>query len=113
MNCAYRLIWNERINAWSVVPEIAKARGKGGAAKRSAAVLLLTLACASHAVMAADLAATALPGGAQVAAGQATVSSSTSHDLATAVGLSIGTPGSIAAMRCREVVDSPETATIW
>ncbi len=76
MNCAYRLIWNERINAWSVVPEIAKARGKGGAAKRSAAVLLLTLACASHAVMAADLAATALPGGAQVAAGQATVSTS-------------------------------------
>ena len=76
MNCAYRLIWNERINAWSVVPEIAKARGKGGATKRSAAVLLLTLACASHAVMAADLAATALPGGAQVAAGQATVSTS-------------------------------------
>ncbi len=76
MNCAYRLIWNERINAWSVVPEIAKARGKGGAAKRSAAVLLLTLACASHAVMAADLAATTLPGGAQVTAGQATVSTS-------------------------------------
>ena len=44
MNCAYRLIWNERINAWSVVPEIAKARGKGGATKRNAAVLLLTLA---------------------------------------------------------------------
>ena len=68
MNCAYRLIWNERLNAWSVVPEIATARGKGGAGKRSAAVLLLTLAFGSHAALAADLAATALPGGGQVTA---------------------------------------------
>ena len=75
MNCAYRLIWNERLNAWVVAPETASARGKRGRIRRSATALLLTLAIGSHAALAADLAATALPGGGQVAAGQATISS--------------------------------------
>ncbi|WP_374418906.1 two-partner secretion domain-containing protein, partial [Stutzerimonas kunmingensis] len=77
MNCAYRLIWNERLNAWSVVPEIASARGKrGGGVKRSAAILLFVLAVGTQATVAADLSATALPGAGQVVAGQATVSTS-------------------------------------
>ena len=75
MNCAYRLIWNEQLNAWVVAPEIASARGKRGQVKRSAAALMLTLAIGAHAALAADLAATALPGGGQVSAGQATISS--------------------------------------
>ncbi|MGB7501402.1 MAG: filamentous hemagglutinin N-terminal domain-containing protein, partial [Azonexus sp.] len=75
MNCAYRLIWNEQLNAWVVAPEIASARGKRGRGRRSAAALLLTLVIGSHAALAADLAATALPGGGQISAGQATISS--------------------------------------
>ena len=75
MNCAYRLIWNEDLNAWVVAPEIASARGKRGQVKRSAAALMLTLAIGAHAALAADLATTALPGGGQVSAGQATISS--------------------------------------
>lgn len=77
MNCAYRLIWNDRFGAWCVVPEIASARGKrSGGGKQCAATLLLTLALGSSIAGAADLSATALPGGGQVAAGQAAISSS-------------------------------------
>ncbi len=76
MNCAYRLIWNESLATWVVAPEIASARGKRSSVKRSAAALLLTMAVGSHAALAADLAATALPGGGQVTAGQASISSS-------------------------------------
>ena len=75
MNCAYRLIWNEDLNAWVVAPEIASARGKRGQVKRSAAALMLTLAIGAHTALAAELATTALPGGGQVTAGQATISS--------------------------------------
>ena len=75
MNCAYRLIWNEDLNAWVVAPEIASARGKRGQVKRSAAALMLTLAIGAHTALAAELATTALPGGGQVSAGQATISS--------------------------------------
>ena len=75
MNCAYRLIWNEDLNAWVVAPEIASARGKRGQVRRSAAALMLTLAIGAHTALAADLATTALPGGGQVSAGQATISS--------------------------------------
>jgi len=75
MNRAYRLIWNEELSAWVVAPEIASARGRRGSVRRCAATLLLTLAIGSHATLAADLAATALPGGGQVAAGQATIGS--------------------------------------
>ena len=76
MNSAYRLIWNDRLGAWCVAPEIASARGKrSGGIKHCAATLLLTLAVGSPVVSAADLAATALPGGGQVTAGQASISS--------------------------------------
>ncbi len=76
MNSAYRLIWNESLDTWVVAPEIASARGKRSSVKRSAATLLLIMAVGSHATLAADLAATALPGGGQVTSGQATISSS-------------------------------------
>ena len=66
MNQAYRLIWNNRLNAWVVASELARACGKGS----RAAVVLLALA-ASAPLAAADLAAGALPGGGTVAAGQA------------------------------------------
>jgi len=77
MNSAYRLIWNDRLGAWCVAPEIASARGKrSGGVKRCASMLLLTLAFGTHATLAADLAATALPGGGQITAGQAVISTS-------------------------------------
>ena len=76
MNRAYRLVWNEERNSWVAAPETASARGKRGRVKRSAATLLLTLAFGSHATLAADLAPGALPGGGQVTAGQASISSS-------------------------------------
>ena len=49
MNCAYRLIWNDRLGAWCVAPEIASTRGKrSGGVKQCAAMLLLTLVVGSH-----------------------------------------------------------------
>jgi len=76
MNQAYRLIWNERLATWSVVPEIASARGKRGRIQRAAGAALLSVLIGTHATLAADLAATALPGGAQVTVGQAAISTS-------------------------------------
>ncbi len=76
MNQAYRLIWNERLAVWSVVPEIASARGKRGRIQRAAGAALLSILIGSHASLAADLAVTALPGGGQVTAGQAAISTS-------------------------------------
>ncbi|MET3134463.1 filamentous hemagglutinin family protein, partial [Oxalobacteraceae bacterium GrIS 1.11] len=73
MNISYRLIWSEYSNSWIPVSELAKSRGK-----RSSGALLLTgiLAAGMAPALAAPPnwpAATQLPGGAQVVAGQASM----------------------------------------
>ncbi|MCF8209117.1 MAG: filamentous hemagglutinin N-terminal domain-containing protein, partial [Rhodoferax sp.] len=68
MNKSYRLIWNELVQAWVVVSELTKSRGKRASA--------LALATASSIVLAAPPnppSAGQLPTGGQVVAGQASI----------------------------------------
>jgi filamentous hemagglutinin family protein len=71
MNRAYRLIWNDRLDTWSVVAEFTRARGK-----RSLAAALLLASTGAITAYAGDLAPGALPGGGTVTAGQASISTS-------------------------------------
>ncbi|WP_199540970.1 two-partner secretion domain-containing protein [Paraburkholderia kururiensis] len=64
MNHAYRLVWNQTVNAWVAVPETARAHGKGSKLK-AAAVVVASIAA---------LNAYALPTGGQVSAGSGTIS---------------------------------------
>jgi filamentous hemagglutinin family protein len=69
LNHVYRLVWNERLNAWVAVAENVKARGKRASGALSMAVLMaLGLAPATHA---ADNAA--LPTNGQIVAGQGSI----------------------------------------
>ncbi|WP_116808253.1 YDG domain-containing protein [Steroidobacter cummioxidans] len=69
LNHVYRLVWNERLNAWVAVAEHVKARGKRASGALSLAVLMaLGLAPATHA---ADN--TALPTNGQIVAGQGSI----------------------------------------
>ena len=69
LNHVYRLVWNERLNAWVAVAENVKARGKRASGALSLAVLMaLGLAPAAHA---ADN--TALPSNGQILAGQGSI----------------------------------------
>ena len=69
LNHVYRLVWNERLNAWVAVAENVKARGKRASGALSLAVLMaLGLAPATHA---ADN--TALPTNGQIVAGQGSI----------------------------------------
>ncbi|HQR60327.1 MAG TPA: filamentous hemagglutinin N-terminal domain-containing protein, partial [Methylophilaceae bacterium] len=76
MNRVYRLIWNERLNAWTVVSELARTHGKRSGLNRSATALLLALGTGTLPAWSADLASNALPGGGTVTAGQASITTS-------------------------------------
>ena len=71
MNKAYRLLWNEQLNAWCVAPECASGRGKRTSRRIMAALGAALLAATAGPLTAADLAPGALPSGGTVAAGQA------------------------------------------
>lgn len=60
MNRIYTTIWNHAINAWTVVSEVASARGKRGASRVAGALLLAPLAAVAG----------GLPTGGSVTAGQ-------------------------------------------
>ena len=77
MNKAYRLVWNQRLNAWVVASELARACGKrsSGRARAGLAAVAIVLGTASP-LAAADLAPGALPSGGTVAAGQAGIATS-------------------------------------
>ncbi|GFE88234.1 YDG domain-containing protein [Steroidobacter agaridevorans] len=71
LNHVYRLVWNERLNAWVAVAENVKARGKRASGALSLSVLMaLGLAPATHA---ADN--VALPTNGQIVAGQGSINS--------------------------------------
>ena len=77
MNKAYRLVWNEQLNAWCVAPEWRSGRGKtalpGGSWRPSPRRCWPPTA---GPLTAADLAPGALPTGGTVAAGQAAIATS-------------------------------------
>ena len=49
MNKAYRLLWNEQLNAWCVAPECASGRGKRTSRRIMAALGAALLASAASA----------------------------------------------------------------
>lgn len=67
MNHAYRLIWNDRLNAWSVAAEFVRSHGKRSGGLKSSLVAALLLAAAgvlpAHAGDPPPLDPNALPGG--------------------------------------------------
>jgi filamentous hemagglutinin family protein len=75
LNHSYRLVWNELCGAFVAVPEIARGRGKrsGGTVRRAMAASVLGAAAAALAGPAFALDPGALPSGAQVTAGQASM----------------------------------------
>ncbi|GAB6850536.1 beta strand repeat-containing protein [Paraburkholderia kururiensis] len=64
MNHAYRLVWNQTVNAWVAVPETAKAHGKGSKLKAAALAIVSLVALNAY----------GLPVGGQVSAGSGTIS---------------------------------------
>jgi filamentous hemagglutinin family protein len=75
MNKAYRLIWNEFTSTWVAVSEIVKARGKraSGSVLLAAAGFIAVPPAPTFAAPPNPPAATALPSGGQLVAGQATI----------------------------------------
>ncbi len=69
MNRSYRLVWNERIGAWVVASECARARGKRSGAVRAAALACLLGTSTAWAVDPA-----ALPSGGQIVSGSGSIS---------------------------------------
>ena len=76
MNKVYRLIWNNRLNAWVVASELARAFGKRSSGRVRIGLAAALVAAALAPVCAADLASGTLPSGGTVAAGQAAISTS-------------------------------------
>ena len=76
MNKVYRLIWNNRLNAWVVASELARAFGKRSSGRVRIGLAAALVAAAGAPVCAADLAPGTLPSGGTVAAGQAAISTS-------------------------------------
>jgi hypothetical protein len=79
MNREYRVIWSKALCSWVVVCELTRRSGKSGGSivrklRRSGLVTAAGALLATSAL--ADPAATALPNGGQVAAGQAAISQS-------------------------------------
>ncbi|OWQ86155.1 hypothetical protein CDN99_20155, partial [Roseateles aquatilis] len=76
LNHSYRLVWNELCGAFVAVPEFARGRGKrtGGTVRRAMAAAIVGAAAAALAGPAFALDPGALPTGAQVTAGQASMS---------------------------------------
>ncbi|WEY41454.1 filamentous hemagglutinin N-terminal domain-containing protein [Paraburkholderia sp. SUR17] len=64
MNHAYRLVWNQTVNAWVAVPETAKTHGKGSKLKAAALAIVSLVALNAY----------GLPVGGQVSAGSGTIS---------------------------------------
>jgi filamentous hemagglutinin family protein len=69
MNRSYRLVWNERIGAWVVASERARARGKRSGAVRAGVLVCLLGASTAWAVDPA-----ALPTGGQIVSGSGSIS---------------------------------------